>query len=457
MDKKGLHTLLNLEVNPESPSFIIYSEERSSRLNYVSKFIFENVLKVKVVITNNNSEFENSVFFKINYSNKSFSNSFQILPHALLFETGVSESKPKASLKNTLIYFYENELSGNNSNFSYDIFSSIFYFISRLEEWEAFEPDAHGRFEAGASILFKNKMQLKPVVDCWILELKNELQKFYPALNFPENKFKIISTIDVDNLYAYKAKGFLRTSGAILKDVLKFDFKNLKERLNVVSKKENDPFDIYSSISDFCLKLNIPLIYFFLFKTGTKYDRTVNPTSSFFPEVFKRIKERAAVIGLHPSYYSSNNKEILNQEINDFSEKTGEKVNFSRQHYLKFDIKTTPKLLIENGIIADFTMGFASNVGFRAGTSFPFYYYNFVTENQTDLLLVPFCAMDGAYFIYEKSGSDKMLSSLLNLANEVKQVNGFFITVFHERTFSSHLYPEYNQVYKNLFQKLNPQ
>ena len=37
----------------------------------------------------------------------------------------------------------------------------------------------------------------------------------------------------------------------------------------------------------------------------------------------------------------------------------------------------------------------------------------------------------------------------------VKKVNGFFITVFHERTFSNQLYPGYDQVYNNLFQKVN--
>ena len=94
MDKTGLHKLLNLEVNPESQCIIVYSEIVSSRLNYVAKFIFENVLKVKVIITNDSSEFKNSEFFKINYSKKIISNSFQIYPHQLLFETGISPTKP---------------------------------------------------------------------------------------------------------------------------------------------------------------------------------------------------------------------------------------------------------------------------------------------------------------------------------------------------------------------------
>ena len=454
MDKNGLHKFLNLEVNPGSPSFIIYSEKPSNRLNYVSKFIFEHVLKATVSVTNSISEFENSTSSKINYSTNIFADAFQIIPHALLFETTVSDIKPKTSLKNDLIYFYENENSSNNSKLNYDIFSAVFYFISRYEEWQSFEPDAHGRFEAKESILFKNKMHLKPVVDHWIIELKNELQKFYPQIKFPENKFKIISTIDVDNLYAYKAKGVLRTIGAIFKDLVKFDLSNLNNRLKVLFNKAEDPFDIYSSNSDFCLKNNISLIYFFLFRSGTKYDRTVDPNSNAYKDVFARIKNKGAHIGLHPSYFSSTDKEILQHEINHFSEKVGDRINLSRQHYLKFNIKTTPQLLFENGIIADFTMGFASNIGFRAGTSFPFYYFDLANDKEADLLLVPFCAMDGAYFIYDKVSPESMTKSMLDLAAEVKKVNGLFVTVFHERTFSNHIYPGYDHVYKKLFEKL---
>ncbi len=447
MNRTELYKLFDLNIDPGAPTFILYSPKQSNRLTYVSKFIFEQVLKVKINITHNSSEFENSTSLKINYSEKKMEGVFQILPAGLLFETGISQSKPKFTVKNDLIYFFENELG-------YDFFSSVFYFISRYEEWQDFEADVHGRFEAKASLLFKNNKHLKPVVDHWIVELKKSLEGFYKGVVFPKTKFKVISTIDVDNLYAYKEKGVLRTGGAFLKDLLKFDLKNIKRRKNVLLKKEEDPFDIYTPVSDFCSQKKIPLIYFFLFRTGTKYDRTVDPSSNAFADVFKRIKKAQAAIGLHPSYYSSLNKDLLEKEVEKFSQRLGEKVQISRQHYLKFDIKTTPGMLLKNNIIADFTMGFASNIGFRAGTSFPFYYYDLAAEKQKDLLFVPFCAMDGAYFVYDKLNPDNMLRSLTDLATEVKKVNGYFISVFHERTFSNHLYPGYDRIYKNFHQTI---
>lgn len=453
MISNDVYKLLNLRVSPASPSFILYSEKKSPRLNYVTKFIFEHVLKVKCVVTNDFLEFEKSPCFKINYALKSVKEALHIIPQEYLFIEGVSEINLKPILKNNMIYFFENKNSEVKSNIDYDIFSAVFYFISRHEEWLNPELDKHSRFELSSSVLYKNNFHKIPVVDNWILELKHALKSFFKGIVFPENKFTVISTIDVDNLYAYKKKGFLRTIGAFLKDLFKLDIKNLIARKNVVLNKQKDPFDIYSEISNFCEQNNIPLIYFFLYKSGTKYDRTIHPKSNVFSEVINQLQKTNSFIGLHPSYFSYNNLDCLNKEIESFSELIGQKVQFSRQHYLRFDIKITPKLLIAQNIKVDFTMGFATGIGFRAGTSFPFFYYDFNSESETELLFLPFCAMDGAYFVYDNIKPEEMLDSMNELSDQVKKVGGIFVTVFHERTFSEHLYPGYEHIYKKLYQK----
>ncbi|MBX3163469.1 MAG: polysaccharide deacetylase family protein [Bacteroidetes bacterium] len=439
LDKQSL----NIDVKPNAPNFIVYAESKTPRLQYVCEFIFNHALNVNVVVTDNWREFQASPYFKINYSQKPCEGVFQINPKGILFQKTVFEKKPEAVFKNDMIYFFE-----------HDVFAAVFYFISRYEEWQSVKLDVHRRFEVRQSLLFQHKFHLKPVVDSWILELKNTLQNFYPEINFPEKNFKAISTIDVDNLFAFKHKGFLRTLGASAKDIFKADFKNLSERISVLIGKKKDPFDIYEDVSKFCLDNNIPLFFFFLFKTGTNYDRTVNPQSSAFQNVFQILKKNKANIGIHPSYNSAYEKKLMKEEINLLAEKSEQKINFSRQHYLRFNIRTTPNLLIKKGIIADFTMGFASSVGFRAGTSLPFYYYDFNAERKNELLFVPFCAMDGAYFVYNKLNAETAFNSLLNLANEIKKVNGNFITVFHERTFSARLYPDFGSLYKKIYLKL---
>ena len=211
---------------------------------------------------------------------------------------------------------------------------------------------------------------------------------------------------------------------------------------------------MYDSVSDFCFEKKIPLIYFFLFKTGTKYDRTVKPESSAYQTVFNSLKENHALLGLHPSYNAAYEKVQLSTEVNDLSRKSGQQISISRQHYLRFDIRSTPGLLMENGILADFTMGFASSPGFRAGTSHPFYYYDFNHEKKSELLFVPFCVMDGAYTVYGKMDSELAYRSMMELAGEIKKVKGLFTSVFHERSFYDHLYPGFGTLYKKLHSAL---
>lgn len=451
LTRETLYTLLDLDLPQDSPQVTIYAPESGERLNYVCHFIFNHVLKLKSRITTSEQELMTSKGMRVNYSDKEIAGSFRIIPRALLSEKGITIKKPEAVKRGEMIYFYTYE---ENSLFSYDIFSAVFYFISRYEEWQSYSPDMHQRFEAGEALLYKNQFHLKPVVDIWIEELAEALQKFYPEIKFPERSFRVLSTIDVDNLYAYRAKGLIRSLGASAKDLLKLDLTNLKNRIAVLTGRKQDPFDIYKIISELCHEADIPLIYFFLMRNGTAHDRTVDPASPAFDEVFKTVQDQHAFLGLHPSYNSSVESSLLANEKKLIEKKSGTKVVISRQHYLRFNIRSTPKLLMDLGFEADFSMGFASAAGFRAGTSHPFYYYDFESEKGQPLLFVPFCVMDGVYMVYEKVSPEPAYEEMLKLAKEIKKVKGTFISVFHERTFSDHLYKGFGSLYKNLHRTL---
>ncbi len=449
---QGLHHVLGIAVSEGAPACLVYCEQITARLQHSCHFIFKHSLKINYRITSSLAEFESSDGLKVNYSATPLPQVVQIIPQLLLFEKGISETVPRPFLKNNRIWFFENG-SGQDNVLHFDVFAAVFYFISRYEEWQSFAPDAHGRFELSTSLLFRHGQHLKPVVDGWVAELKELLGKCY-STPLPQAHFKAISSIDVDNLFAYRHKGFVRTAGACLKDLVKFDFKNLAGRLRTIAGRQRDPFDIYDDVAEFCKNHHVPLFWFFLFRSGTAYDRTVSPRSGAYKAVIKKLKNAGAFIGLHPSYYTVSQPAQLQKEIRDFSATSGSAVHLSRQHFLRFNIKTTPQALIQQGIAVDFTMGYASGAGFRAGTAQPFYYYDFLEEQTADLLFVPFCAMDGAYLVYRQVSAAEAEEELWQLALEVKKTGGVFMTVFHERTFFNHLYPGFGPLYKNLHQRL---
>ncbi len=95
-------------------------------------------------------------------------------------------------------------------------------------------------------------------------------------------------------------------------------------------------------------------------------------------------------------------------------------------------------------------MSFASQIGFKAGTSHPFYYYNFKAEQTETLLFLLITWAEGYFFIYESIDKETFYTQVLNLAQSVKKVNGLFIGVAYERNFGDTFYKDFNTTYKNL-------
>jgi hypothetical protein len=365
-------------------------------------------------------------------------------------ETGTRKFQPKGERKNEMVYFFLND----SSQFHFDIFSAVFYFISRYEEQVSFVKDEHGRFEIRNSLLYIVSHFRAPLIDQWIAEFKKELVKLKPDLKFPERKFRYLSTIDVDNVYAYKTKPFGRMAGANLKDFMSMNFANISHRFQTRYMNKPDPFDAYKLHIEQSEKTKVPLIYFFLCRNNTAYDRTINPLHPMLTQLLNSIRKRGAVVGLHPSYFTSEDPGLYEKEIRILKDHLNENVQYSRQHFLRMNIKTTPKQLVALGIKYDFTMGYSSEAGYRAGTTLPFYYYDFETEKPLPLLAVPFVLMDGSYYQYKKMSAAEAEKDILELAEEARKVNGLFVTVFHDRTFWEKQYPGWKQLYLRLQDKL---
>ncbi|HPQ09390.1 MAG TPA: polysaccharide deacetylase family protein [Bacteroidia bacterium] len=401
-----------------TPEIIVYTEFLSNRLVYTLDFLIKNVWQKNYILTNEISEFQNSDKLKINYSSKYLENAINIYPSQFLFSKGIDK------------HYQPNFDSPLSTHYSEDIFSVIFYHISRYEEWQKnFSPDIHQRFEAQSGQFYSQIHS--PFLDEQIFLFKSFIKNQFPS--FETNYFyKEIFTFDLDNILAFKGKSAFRSIGALLKHLLKGELILLKERINVLSNKKNDPFEeVYSFIEN--LSQNTPIIFFVLCRSNTKFDRAAELSSKEVTRVIKQLSTFAH-IGLHPSYYSMCSQEIIQSEKKLLENIIDKKIISSRQHYLRTDIATTPKLLLSIGIQYDFTMGFASSAGFRSGTTFPFYYYDFEKERATNLLMIPFSVMDGAYFNYQKTDITAAIKNIENIREKIKSLGGYFIPLFHEIT-----------------------
>jgi len=436
--------------NKNSEIVFINATNKTLRLKYTCDFIFNTVLNCNYEIINALEEFEQKQGLKINYSSTFQSSCINIPEHSFLNDAcPINKQMPLEIEMNESFVIFKKQLSNFDLNF--DLFSAVFACISRYEEWLNPTLDVHKRFEIKESIFFKHNCHLAPQVDKWINQLREVLVTKFKC-NLPLQQFKQISTVDLDNLYAFQHKGFIRNLGGGFKDLLNGKFDLIAKRISVCLGKSKDPFDVYDLLIEQAKDNQLELVFFYLLNDKTKFDRTLNPHSKGFKQNIEKVSSKCKV-GLHPSYYAYNNPELLKQEMELFKQLTKESVQLSRQHYLRFDIRSTPNLLEKNGVKYDFTMGFASKPGFRAGTSFPFSYFNFESNQPLNIVAIPFCAMDGAYSVYEAFDYDSALKSLNKLRTEVKKVGGFFVTVFHERSFSKLHYGRMNELYFELFKK----
>ena len=81
-------------------------------------------------------------------------------------------------------------------------------------------------------------------------------------------------------------------------------------------------------------------------------------------------------------------------------------------------------------------MGFASQVGFRAGICTPFLWFDLEENKSTDLKIIPFQVMDGTLNQYLKLKPKEALNLIESIKKEVKSVNGLFVTLWHNESLS---------------------
>lgn len=414
---------------------VVYTHKITPRVRYIFKHILTRTLQIPVSFTTKVEEFVAHNGPKLTYTKSPLSNEFFIKSNELLFEQGVNDLEINIQKWEEVPCFFA---TGNKSAIPFDIFAASFYLISRYEEYLPHVKDNHGRFTASESLAYNNKFLEKPVVDIWAYKFLKELKERFPDYEVENRKYTFISTIDIDNAFAYKHKSLIRTTGAFLNDFFRLRLLSVWYRFAVLLNIKKDPFDNFDTILNIKKNKKIKTIFFCSVGDYTTFDTNVSAAKNKYKLLIKDLVDYARV-GLHPSYFTMQNASLLKKEKQRLEGITNMPVTRSRQHYLRFNLPETYQQLIDLEIEEDFSMGYASNVGFRASTCTPFYFYDLDFEIQTPLKVYPFALMDTTLNDYLKITPKQSLGRIRDLKNEVKAVNGTFITLFHNESLSDHM------------------
>jgi hypothetical protein len=405
---------------------LIYSPIQTNRFQFAVELLWNALSVENGKLTQNIDEFKNYKGAKINYSTQQICiDELWIEPNGLLSELGIKQQTIDVFEWNNLKVFFK-----TNGTIPFDFFAASFYLVTRYEEYLPHEKDMYGRYAHINSLAFKHNFLQQPLVNLWALELVKYIPN-YQQTNSKLQTPNFIPTYDIDIAFTYLYHNpFINVAG-FFRDFIKGKFELVSEKLLMFAGNKKDPFDVYDWLNQLHKKYQLKPIYFFLLAQKRKgYDKNISPNSPAMQQLIQQHVKQYAT-GIHPSWQSGDDETILQREINALQIITQQPVELSRQHYIRMTLPETYKLLLQKGIRHDYSMGYGSINGFRASYTLPFNWYDLSKEEQTNLMIHPFCYMEANSFFEQKLRVDEAANELQQYYDLVKNVNGQLITIFH--------------------------
>jgi len=367
-------------------------------------------------------------------------------------ETYLQSSKLPQTVKeyhheNIVALYYENgditsNITINGKNLiccNADLLASAFFCLSRWEEYLPNDLDQYGRFNSKDSIIVKNDLIHRPLVNEYCFYLKKLLAE---QLNLQARKkweFKQYLTHDIDHPVRWQNSfSFIKTATA---DIIKRkNVKLLYENTRAYLKGVNhfDQIDYFMSLAEESGSASV--FYFLLNQKNTK---SLTKNSSNWP-----LKLQKTEIGIHPDLntFDIQNLSIQKQRLEKW---TGRKIEASRQHYLQWKWPLHLNLLEKAKITSDSSLYFADQPGFRTSCCWEFPLFDVTQRRETKVIERNLIFMDVSLM---KSSKDLKLlwEDIFRLKKTCQENKGDFVILWH----NSSLYSPFWQSQKQLFEKL---
>lgn len=307
-----------------------------------------------------------------------------------------------------------------------DLVASAVFLLSRYEETLVAERDDHGRFQAKSSLLYKAGCLMRPLVDEYGSWLRAQLQSMGVGVQLPNTSLKITLTHDVDEPFAHRSLKSLL--GGIMRGETKTAWHNFTHALEqnsyytfpwIVSQEAKLPF------ADKIYFMRMPL-------QPCQQDKPyVSYQSKDMRALVALLKKNKVQIGLHASYFSGENPQIIGQEKIELETAIQQSITTNRYHFLRTCLADDMSYLADAGIKDDYTLAFADQVGFRLGTCRPVAFISPKTLKTSNLTLHPLTMMDATLFRYMQLSLDDAFKQACRLIETVRQYKGELVLLWH--------------------------
>lgn len=429
---------------------IIYTPAPLPRLDYVADYVLKTLLGLEMVVTTSEDVFRHFEGIRINYAASHITDhEVHICPQGLLADIDVRE-QPLGTFFTDGAPAIMGVAPGYDLPF--DPFAASFFILTRYEEYLPYTADEHDRFPATQSWAWRSGCLAQPILWNWAMSLARAIQRHYPTWTHRPPGYRFLPTYDVDIPWAYLHRGLRGWARAGL-DLLKGDLEQVRQRVAVRWGYAHDPFDTFAALARLHRESDTRPRVFWLLADAGRQD--VNPSHQL-PAYRELIREVSTWSdgGIHPGYHAHLDTTLIGRHKSRLEAILDAPIEHSRQHFLRMRLPATYRALLAAGIRHDYTMGFAEAVGYRAGTTEPFRWYDLAADQVTDLWVHPFAAMDVTLKQYMQLSPTAAAASLAPLQAHSQREELAFSTLWHNSSFSdAHGWGNWWEVYVGLFSK----
>jgi hypothetical protein len=327
-----------------------------------------------------------------------------------------------------------------------DIFGSVFFLLTRYEEVLSQVRDRHDRFPASASIAAHEGFLHRPLADEYVDLLWLAMRALWPSLSRRATAFRLRLTHDVDQPWAALGQGLGALAHATGGDLLRrrdlgLAARRVRSLVDARSGRvDRDPFNTFADLMDTSERHGLTSVFYFMAgNSPTDFDFRYRLSDPPLIDLLRSVHERGHEVGLHASYMSYRSPTRIRAEF-DALQASCRVAGFHqatwgvRQHYLRLANPDTWCHQESAGLEHDSTLGFAEQIGFRAGTCREYPLFDVVRRCSLKLVERPLVAMDATLLEYMGLSFDEAATRVRTVVRTCRQHNGDAVLLFHNGT-----------------------
>jgi hypothetical protein len=327
-----------------------------------------------------------------------------------------------------------------------DFFSSMFWALTLWDERKGMvELDRHMRPIATKTLIYQSDLLEHPWVDYWAFLFSQSLHRKFKVSTLRGFRYQVHYSCDIDRPYQFRLNGMKETLVNVYislfkkRSIAKAIVEVLAPLFYRVVPRQLDPawqFDFISK--QLALYENIKATFFFFGGGNHKHDANyrICDVDNIGP-ILNICHNNHYSIGIHPSYLSTESNSLTTDQIANLAEAISCLIQYpfeitkSRYHFLRINLDDTFADIKHTNISDDYSIGFADHIGFRAGTSHPYNFFDIMSNTCTYLTVHPLIVMDTTILGYQSLTSLEIFERLLVLSDRVKSVKGVFELLWH--------------------------